>query len=232
SFPIFVLPELILQCGEVPLVPYGTPGTPELGTRLEPYLDGHEVWLLANHGAVTVGSTLDAAWIRVESLAHGARIMWYARGHGGAQGEGGTRAAGERGEATSPRRAPEERDPGRGEADRSGASPLGGGVRRRAVDASARGHSRGARLGAGGLAVGRGGSTEARGARRAGAEQAHPAASHEGPGHGSPGSSGPPQSATAAPTAVGGDSARGRAGLPQVGDRGRQNRSVAAAGER
>jgi L-fuculose-phosphate aldolase len=76
---IFVLPELIMQCGEVPLVPYGTPGTRELGDRLEPHLAGHTTWLLANHGAVTVGATLDAAWIRMESLEHGARIVWTAR---------------------------------------------------------------------------------------------------------------------------------------------------------
>ncbi len=76
---ILVLPELILQCGDVPLVPYGTPGTPELGDQLEPYLAGHVAWLLANHGAVTVGATLDAAWLRMESLEHGARIVWIAR---------------------------------------------------------------------------------------------------------------------------------------------------------
>ena len=76
---ILVLPELIMQCGDVPLVPYGTPGTPELGDRLEPHLAGHVAWLLANHGAVTVGATLDAAWIRMESLEHGARIVWIAR---------------------------------------------------------------------------------------------------------------------------------------------------------
>jgi L-fuculose-phosphate aldolase len=76
---IFVLPELILLCGEVPLVPYGTPGTPDLADRLEPLLTGHEAWLLANHGAVTVGATLDAAWIRMESLEHAARIIFAAR---------------------------------------------------------------------------------------------------------------------------------------------------------
>lgn len=79
---IFVLPELILQCGEVPLVPYGAPGTPELADRLEPHLAGHVAWLLANHGAVTVGATLDAAWIRMESLEHAARIMFVAQGLG------------------------------------------------------------------------------------------------------------------------------------------------------
>src|SRR6059036_492755 len=77
-----VLPELILQCGRVPVVPYGTPGGPELGDRLEPYLAGHEAWLLANHGAVTVGATLDAAWIRMESLEHAARIIFVARALG------------------------------------------------------------------------------------------------------------------------------------------------------
>ena len=82
DFHIFVLPELILQCGAVPLVPYGTSGTPELGDRLEPHLAGHHAWLLANHGAVTVGATLDAAWIRMESLEHAARIIFAARALG------------------------------------------------------------------------------------------------------------------------------------------------------
>lgn len=78
----FVLPELILQCGAVPLVPYGTPGTAELGDRLEPHLVGHEAWLLANHGAVTVGPTLDSAWIRMESLEQAARIIFAAHALG------------------------------------------------------------------------------------------------------------------------------------------------------
>ena len=79
---ILVLPELTQLCGEVPLVPYGTPGTPELADRLEPHLAGHEAWLLANHGAVTVGPTLDVAWIRMESLEHAARIIFAARALG------------------------------------------------------------------------------------------------------------------------------------------------------
>ena len=79
---ILVLPELTQLCGEVPLVPYGTPGTPELADRLEPHLAGHDAWLLANHGAVTVGPTLDVAWIRMESLEHAARIIFAARALG------------------------------------------------------------------------------------------------------------------------------------------------------
>ena len=39
----------------------------------------------ANHGATTVGATLTSAHQRMESLEHGARIVWAARALGGAQ---------------------------------------------------------------------------------------------------------------------------------------------------
>ncbi len=79
EIPGNLLPELIFVVGPVPLVPYGTPGTPELGDRVMPYLKGHDALLLAHHGAVTMGKTLDEAWIRMESLEHCARIILAAR---------------------------------------------------------------------------------------------------------------------------------------------------------
>ena len=79
EIPANLLPELIFLVGRVPIVPYGTPGTPELGDRVEPYLAEHDALLLANHGAVTMGRTLDEAWIRMESLEHAARIIIAAR---------------------------------------------------------------------------------------------------------------------------------------------------------
>ncbi|MEX2157205.1 MAG: class II aldolase/adducin family protein [Gemmatimonadales bacterium] len=79
EIPANLLPELIFVVGRVPIVPYGTPGTPELGDRVVPYLEGHDALLLANHGAVTMGSTLDQAWIRMETLEHAARIVAAAR---------------------------------------------------------------------------------------------------------------------------------------------------------
>jgi hypothetical protein len=36
------LPELIFLVGRVPIVPYGTSGTPDLGDRVVPYLEGRE----------------------------------------------------------------------------------------------------------------------------------------------------------------------------------------------
>ena len=79
GFETFALTELIFQVGRVPLVPYGAPGTPELGDRVAPFLDEHDALLLAHHGAVTMGPTLDTAWIRMESLEHAARMLLVAR---------------------------------------------------------------------------------------------------------------------------------------------------------
>lgn len=75
----FSLPELILLVGRAPLVPFGMPGTPELGEQVEAVLGDHMAVLLANHGAVTLGRTLEEAWIRMETLEHSARILLGAR---------------------------------------------------------------------------------------------------------------------------------------------------------
>jgi L-fuculose-phosphate aldolase len=75
AIPGNLLPELDFVVGPVPLVPYGKAGTPELGDRVVPYLKEHNGLLLAKHGAVTMGSTLDEAWIRMETLEHSARII-------------------------------------------------------------------------------------------------------------------------------------------------------------
>jgi L-fuculose-phosphate aldolase len=79
------LAELVTLFGTVPVVPYGAPGTPELGERVKPYAREHDALLLANHGAVTVGPTVEAACHRMESLEQGARILLVARLLGGAR---------------------------------------------------------------------------------------------------------------------------------------------------
>jgi len=82
GIPANVLPEVAVLMGEVPIVPYATTGTPALGDALEPFLEGCEAVLLANHGAVTWGTTLASARIRMESLEHAARILLAARSLG------------------------------------------------------------------------------------------------------------------------------------------------------
>ncbi len=79
------LAEVVTQFGMVPIVPYGAPGTRELGERVRPFAREHDALLLANHGAVTLGPTVEAACYRMESLEQSARILLVARLLGGAR---------------------------------------------------------------------------------------------------------------------------------------------------
>lgn len=74
-----VLPETIFQLGGVPLVPYAMPGSSALGDAMEPWLHAHDGFLLANHGATTVGPSLLLAHQRMESMEQAARILLTAR---------------------------------------------------------------------------------------------------------------------------------------------------------
>jgi L-fuculose-phosphate aldolase len=79
SFMSCVLPEVIFQVGSVPLVPYATPGTEALADACEPSIDRYDAFLMANHGATTMGPSLLLAHQRMESLEHAARILLTAR---------------------------------------------------------------------------------------------------------------------------------------------------------
>ncbi|MFN2567895.1 MAG: class II aldolase/adducin family protein [Gemmatimonadaceae bacterium] len=79
AFAESVLPEVVVALGPIALVPYATPGTETLADRIEPLLADHDVFLLSNHGATTVGSTVEVAYARMESLEHSARILLAAR---------------------------------------------------------------------------------------------------------------------------------------------------------
>ena len=74
-----VLPAIVVQTGGVPLVPYATPGSDALADALEPFLPHHDAFLMANHGATTIGPSISIAHQRMESLEHGARIVFAAR---------------------------------------------------------------------------------------------------------------------------------------------------------
>jgi L-fuculose-phosphate aldolase len=69
-----LLPEVIVGLGQIPLVKYGTPGTPELSGALEPCVPHYDALLLANHGAVTCGPDLLTAFFRMETIEHFAKI--------------------------------------------------------------------------------------------------------------------------------------------------------------
>ena len=79
TIPDGVLPEVVCELGVVALVPYFTPGTRDAEAAFAPYIAGHDAFLMANHGATTVGATLEVAHLRMESLEHAARILLAAR---------------------------------------------------------------------------------------------------------------------------------------------------------
>lgn len=74
-----VLPEIVILTGGVPLVPYATPGSVALADAIEPFLEEHDAFLMANHGATSLGNTLSIAHARMESVEHAARIVLAAR---------------------------------------------------------------------------------------------------------------------------------------------------------
>jgi L-fuculose-phosphate aldolase len=78
-----VLPEAVVTLGTVPLADYGLPGTPELSRRLEPFIPNHDALLMANHGAVCYGESLEKAFFRLETVEHLARISLVAEMLGG-----------------------------------------------------------------------------------------------------------------------------------------------------
>ena len=77
--------ETIIAIGSVPVTPFGTPSTDEVPKAIEPYLKDHDAMLLANHGALTVGSDAITAYYRMETLELFAKISMNAHLLGGAK---------------------------------------------------------------------------------------------------------------------------------------------------
>lgn len=82
--PSNVFPEVIMQLGEIPLAPYATPSTEEMGDSLRPYIDRHDAILLANHGVVTCGRDLWDAYVKMEKVEQIAHMSFVAHLLGGA----------------------------------------------------------------------------------------------------------------------------------------------------
>ncbi len=74
-----VLSEVVIALGKIPLVNYGTPGTEEFYKPLLPFLHDYDAFLLANHGALTVGTDVFNAYYKMETLEHFAQIMYIAK---------------------------------------------------------------------------------------------------------------------------------------------------------
>lgn len=73
-----VLPAMtayqVMRVGKLPLVPYSPPGDPELAEAVRHLAARHHCVLLANHGPVVAGSSLEDAVHTVEELEASARL--------------------------------------------------------------------------------------------------------------------------------------------------------------
>ncbi len=83
--PVDVLPPLtayyLMRVGRLPLVPYFPPGDPKLAAAVGERASRHLAMLLANHGPVVAGSSLDTAIHAIEELEETARLFLMLRGH-------------------------------------------------------------------------------------------------------------------------------------------------------
>jgi ribulose-5-phosphate 4-epimerase/fuculose-1-phosphate aldolase len=79
-----VLPPItayyVMRVGRLPLVAYYPPGDPALADAVQRLAGKHHAVLLANHGPVVAGSTLDAAVNAIEELEETAKLFLLLRG--------------------------------------------------------------------------------------------------------------------------------------------------------
>ena len=71
----------VMKIGRLPLIPYHRPGDPQLGDAIRGLAGRHSAVLLANHGPVVSGTTLEAAVYATEELEETAKLFILLHGH-------------------------------------------------------------------------------------------------------------------------------------------------------
>jgi len=82
SLAEYLLPEVIVALGQIPTVQYATPSTKEFGQVAAEQAKKYDAMILARHGAVTLGKSLNEALEKLERLEHSAKIAAIARSIG------------------------------------------------------------------------------------------------------------------------------------------------------
>lgn len=85
ELPSDSLPEVILAAGRIPIVPMAIPGTEAMGGALLPFLPAHRLMILARHGGLAWGESVQEAAGGMERLEQVAEILWKAETLGGAK---------------------------------------------------------------------------------------------------------------------------------------------------
>jgi L-fuculose-phosphate aldolase len=80
--PQCVLPEVEIFLGDVPITKYAIPGGTEFADTILPFVTKSNVIILANHGTVSYGETVEKAYWWTEILDAYCRMLMLARGLG------------------------------------------------------------------------------------------------------------------------------------------------------
>jgi L-fuculose-phosphate aldolase len=80
--PQCILPEVEVFLGDVPIAKYCTPGDQAFAETILPFVHKSNVIILANHGTVSFGETVERAYWWTEILDAYCRILMLARGLG------------------------------------------------------------------------------------------------------------------------------------------------------
>jgi L-fuculose-phosphate aldolase len=80
--PQCVLPEVEIFLGDVPITKYEIPGSQEFANTILPFVHKTNVIILANHGTVSFGDTVEKAYWWTEILDAYCRMLMLARGLG------------------------------------------------------------------------------------------------------------------------------------------------------
>jgi len=85
ALDLHLIPEAVIFLGEVPLVPFQPPGSPELAEAIVPYLEEYDAVLMENHGVICWGSDVEQAYHRLETVEFCAQVTLTAQFLGGAR---------------------------------------------------------------------------------------------------------------------------------------------------
>ncbi|GAC1417614.1 MAG: aldolase [Candidatus Velthaea sp.] len=72
-------PYYVMRVGRAPIVPYYPPGDPELVAAVRRYSEGRNALLLAHHGPIVAGTSLEDAAAILEELEEAARLFLLVR---------------------------------------------------------------------------------------------------------------------------------------------------------
>ena len=79
DLPKCVLPEVEIFLGQIPITDYATPGSAEFAKTVDPYIRDHYAFILASHGALTLGEEPFDAYYKMETLDQYCNILMLAR---------------------------------------------------------------------------------------------------------------------------------------------------------